>query len=111
MGCARRPDHSVSPGIISTPMGQQEMDGPSGVYMRAMIDASGAKRLGTPDDITAAVAIPPGPDSTFITGVDLLVNGGVIAALRSGQVTSADPPKQLEQRTPTSKPIVPSKEM
>lgn len=79
--------NSVSPGIISTPMGQQELDGPSGVYMRAMIDASGAKRLGTPDDITAAVAFLLGPDSTFITGIDLLVDGGVIAALRSGQVT------------------------
>lgn len=79
--------NSISPGIISTPMGQQELDGPSGVYMRAMIDASGAKRLGTPDDITAAVAFLLGPDSTFVTGVDLLVDGGVIAALRSGQVT------------------------
>ena len=79
--------NSVSPGIISTPMGQQELDGPSGVYMRAMIDASGAKRLGTPDDITAAVAFLLGPDSTFMTGIDLLVDGGVIAALRSGQVT------------------------
>ena len=79
--------NSVSPGIISTPMGQQELDGPSGVYMRAMIDASGAKRLGTPDDVTAAVAFLLGPDSTFITGIDLLVDGGVIAALRSGQVT------------------------
>jgi len=79
--------NSVSPGIISTPMGQQELDGPSGIYMRAMIEASGAKRLGTPDDITAAVAFLLGPDSTFITGVDLLVDGGVIAALRSGQVT------------------------
>jgi NAD(P)-dependent dehydrogenase (short-subunit alcohol dehydrogenase family) len=68
-------------------MGQQELAGPSGVYMRAMIDASGAKRLGTPDDITAAVAFLLGPESTFITGIDLLVDGGVIAALRSGQVT------------------------
>ena len=79
--------NSVSPGIISTPMGQQELDGPSGVYMRAMIAASGARRLGTPDDITAAVAFLLGPDSTFITGIDLLVDGGVIAALRSGRVT------------------------
>ena len=55
--------------------------------MRAMIDASGANRLGTPDDITAAVAFLLGPDATYITGIDLLVDGGVIAALRSGQVT------------------------
>lgn len=78
--------NSVSPGIISTPMGQQELDGPSGGIIRAMVEASGAKRLGTPEDITAAVAFLLGPDATFITGIDLLVDGGVIAALRSGQV-------------------------
>jgi NAD(P)-dependent dehydrogenase (short-subunit alcohol dehydrogenase family) len=51
-----------------------------------MIDASAAGRLGTPDDIAAAVAFLLGPDSTFITGTDLLVDGGVVAALRSGRL-------------------------
>jgi NAD(P)-dependent dehydrogenase (short-subunit alcohol dehydrogenase family) len=74
--------NSISPGIISTPMGQQELAGESGEMMRMMIERSAAKRLGTAaGDIAAAVDFLLGPSSTFISGTDLLVDGGVIAAL------------------------------
>ncbi|WP_301336971.1 SDR family oxidoreductase [Mycobacterium asiaticum] len=76
--------NSISPGIISTPMGQQELDSPVGDGMRAMIAMSGTGRIGTPDDIAAATAFLLGPDATFITGTDLLVDGGVTAALKAG---------------------------
>lgn len=75
--------NSISPGIISTPMGQRELSSPLGDGMRAMVDASSAGRLGTPDDIAAAAAFLLGPESSFVTGTDLLIDGGVIAALRS----------------------------
>lgn len=78
--------NSVSPGIISTPMGRQELAGQSGDYMRAMVAGSATKRVGTPMDIAEAVAFLLGPDSTFITGADLLVDGGVVAAIRSGAI-------------------------
>ncbi|MFJ8023533.1 SDR family oxidoreductase [Streptomyces sp. NPDC096311] len=77
--------NSISPGVISTPMGQQELTGESGTAMRAMIANSAAKRLGTPGDIADAAAFLLGPASTYISGTDLLVDGGVIAALRSGR--------------------------
>ena len=80
--------NSISPGIISTPMGRQELASPNGELMRMMVDSSGAGRLGTPEDIAAAAAFLLGPDSTLITGVDLLVDGGAVAALRSGQVSA-----------------------
>lgn len=76
--------NSISPGIISTPMGQQELASPVGDGMRAMIAMSGTGRIGTPDDIAAAAAFLLGPDATFITGTDLLVDGGVVAALKAG---------------------------
>lgn len=76
--------NSISPGITSTPMSQRELAAESGAFLRAMIDASGAGRLGTPEDIAAAAAFLLGPDSTFITGTDLLVDGGAMAAVRSG---------------------------
>jgi NAD(P)-dependent dehydrogenase (short-subunit alcohol dehydrogenase family) len=79
--------NSVSPGVISTPMGKEELDGESGRQMRAMIDASGTKRLGTSGDIANAVAFLLGPDSSFVTGTDLLVDGGVVAAVRSGAMS------------------------
>ncbi|MEW2152309.1 SDR family oxidoreductase [Streptomyces albidoflavus] len=81
--------NSVSPGVIATPMGQQELDGVSGRTMRAMVAASGTGRLGTPEDIAEAAAFLLGPGASFITGNDLLVDGGVVAALRSGRLPPA----------------------
>ncbi|HEY7053575.1 MAG TPA: SDR family oxidoreductase [Mycobacterium sp.] len=76
--------NSVSPGIISTPMGRQELDSDHGNHMRAWVDMSGTHRVGTPGDIAHAVAFLLGPESSFITGTDLLVDGGVVAALAAG---------------------------
>jgi NAD(P)-dependent dehydrogenase (short-subunit alcohol dehydrogenase family) len=76
--------NSISPGIISTPMGQQELASPVGDGMRAMIAMSATGRLGTPEDIASATAFLLGPDASFITGTDLLVDGGVIAAIKAG---------------------------
>lgn len=81
--------NTISPGVISTPMGQQELAGPSGSFMREMIAASGTGRIGTTEDIASAAAFLLGPDSTFVTGTDLLVDGGVIASSRSGHFSSA----------------------
>jgi len=81
--------NSISPGVIATPMGRQELDGDNGRTMRAMIAASGTGRMGTPDDIAAAAAFLLGPDASFITGNDLLVDGGVVAAIRAGRLAPA----------------------
>lgn len=75
--------NSISPGVVSTPMGQQELASPVGDGMRAMIAMSATGRLGTPDDIAAAAAFLLGSEATFITGTDLLVDGGVVAAVKS----------------------------
>ncbi|WP_371551866.1 SDR family oxidoreductase [Streptomyces sp. NBC_00554] len=74
--------NTISPGVISTPMGAQELQGPAGVHIQAMLDLSGARRAGTPDDIASAAAFLTGPDSAFITGNDLLVDGGTVSAQR-----------------------------
>nr|HEX4319151.1 SDR family oxidoreductase [Kofleriaceae bacterium] len=76
--------NSISPGIIATPMAQKEMSSPVGDIYRQMIAVSPAKRMGTPDDVASAAAYLLGPDGTFITGSDLLIDGGVIATLRAG---------------------------
>jgi NAD(P)-dependent dehydrogenase (short-subunit alcohol dehydrogenase family) len=53
-----------------------------------MIAMSGTGRIGTADDIAAAAAFLLGPDATFITGTDLLVDGGVVASAKSGNAAS-----------------------
>jgi len=78
--------NSVSPGVISTAMGRQELDSPSGAFMRAMVDNSGTGRIGTPSDIADAVTFLVGPLASFITGTDLLVDGGSVAAVATGRV-------------------------
>jgi NAD(P)-dependent dehydrogenase (short-subunit alcohol dehydrogenase family) len=78
--------NSISPGVIATKMGQAELSGPAGQAMRAMISASAAGRQGTAEDIAAATDFLTGPHSTFITGTDLLVDGGVVAAQRNGHL-------------------------
>jgi NAD(P)-dependent dehydrogenase (short-subunit alcohol dehydrogenase family) len=73
--------NSISPGIISTPMGNAELAGPNGEFMRGMIAGSPAGRVGTAHDIASAVEFLVGPAASFITGTDLLVDGGVVASL------------------------------
>lgn len=77
--------NSISPGIISTPMALQEMSGPGGPVYGQMIGTSASGRMGTPDDVASVAAFLLGPESSFVTGTDLLVDGGVIAALRAGR--------------------------
>jgi NAD(P)-dependent dehydrogenase (short-subunit alcohol dehydrogenase family) len=75
---------SISPGVISTPMGQAELAGPAGDQMRHMIGISGVKRLGTPDDIAAVVEFLISHEASFISGCDILVDGGTVAGLMYG---------------------------
>lgn len=79
--------NSISPGVISTPMGAEELASESGAGMRAMIAGSGTGRIGTAGDIAAAADWLLGKDATFVTGIDLRVDGGAVAAVRSGVVS------------------------
>jgi NAD(P)-dependent dehydrogenase (short-subunit alcohol dehydrogenase family) len=76
--------NSISPGIISTSMSQQELASESGDQMRMLLGLSPVKRLGTPDDIAAAAEFLLDPRAaSFVTGTDLLVDGGAVAAVRA----------------------------
>jgi NAD(P)-dependent dehydrogenase (short-subunit alcohol dehydrogenase family) len=78
--------NSISPGIIVTPLAQHELNSEIGDGYRAMIAASPSKRMAPPEEIAVAASYLLGPDAGFITCSDLLIDGGVIAAMRAGKL-------------------------
>lgn len=74
--------NTVSPGVIYTDMVRQELEGKVGDQLRQMLSVTPINRIGTPDDVASAIAFLIGPESSFIAGNDLLVDGGVSQALR-----------------------------
>ena len=75
--------NTISPGIIVTPLAYDEFNA-NGAGYQAMIDASAARRVATSDEIADAAAFLLGEHASFINGIDLLIDGGVIASIRTG---------------------------
>ena len=78
--------NTISPGIIITPLAKDELTGPRGAGYRRMIEVSAAGRAGTPDEVATVAALLMGPDGGFITGSDILMDGGVTAAYWYGEL-------------------------
>lgn len=78
--------NTISPGIIITPLANDELKGPRGPGYRRMLEVSAAGRAGTPDEVGTVGALLMGPDGAFITGSDILMDGGVTAAYWFGDL-------------------------
>ena len=78
--------NTISPGIVMTPLAKDELGGPRGEGYRRMIEVSAAGRAGTPDEVGAVAALLMGVDGGFITGSDILMDGGVTAAYWYGEL-------------------------
>jgi NAD(P)-dependent dehydrogenase (short-subunit alcohol dehydrogenase family) len=78
--------NTISPGIIITPLANDELKGPRGPGYRRMMEVSAAGRAGTPDEVGTVGALLMGPDGAFITGSDFLIDGGVTAAYWFGDL-------------------------
>ncbi len=79
--------NTISPGIIITPLANDELKGPRGPGYRRMIEVSAAGRAGTPDEVGVIGALLMGPEGAFITGSDFLMDGGVTAAYWYGDLS------------------------
>jgi len=70
---------SVSPGTIDTPMGVQEFERQPG--MRQLKSIAPLGRSGHAEEIAAVVDFLLSDQASFVTGTDVLVDGGVCAAI------------------------------
>jgi len=70
---------SLSPGIIDTPQGRQEAQ----VHqtMAQLVQMTPLRREGLAEEVAKVVAFALSDDASFLNGTDLLVDGGVVAAI------------------------------
>jgi NAD(P)-dependent dehydrogenase (short-subunit alcohol dehydrogenase family) len=73
---------SVSPGIIDTPMGRQESAARSTNAMLVGVTPLG--RQGQPQEVAAVTALLLSDEASYVNGIDVLVDGGTVAAVRRG---------------------------
>lgn len=78
----------ISPGIITSPLSGAELSSENKNYYKRMLEVCPAGRAGTPDEVATLAALVMGPDGAFITGSDFLMDGGVTASFRFGELQS-----------------------
>lgn len=70
---------SLSPGIIDTDMGRLEQK--AGPEMDRMIAVTPLARMGRAEEIASVVAFLASPAASYISGTDILVDGGTVAGI------------------------------
>jgi NAD(P)-dependent dehydrogenase (short-subunit alcohol dehydrogenase family) len=71
--------NSVSPGLIDTPMGRQEFE--QQPMMQTLLDRTPLGREGRSDEVTAVAEFLLSDAASFVNGVDMLVDGGMIPGM------------------------------
>lgn len=72
--------NSISPGIIVTPLALDEFNGIRGEFYKDMFKKSPAGRPGTADEVANVAEFLLSSKGEFITGSDVLIDGGATAA-------------------------------
>ena len=69
--------NAISPGPIDTPMTRSMVQGESGQQLKnKLLSTMPLGRMGSPDEIAKAVLFLASDDSSFVTGIELFVDGG-----------------------------------
>ena len=78
--------NSISPGIVITHLANDELNGPRKDGYRKMLSLSPAGRAGTPDEIGDLAEFLMSHKGRFISGSDILIDGGTTASYWFGDL-------------------------
>ena len=78
--------NSISPGIIITPLANDELKGPRGEGYRKMLSLCPCGRAGTPDEVGDLAEFLMSSRGRWITGSDFLIDGGTTASYFYGDL-------------------------
>ena len=78
--------NSISPGIVITPLANDALNGPRKEGYRKMLSLCPAGRAGTPDEIGDLAEFLMSHKGRFISGSDILIDGGTTASYWFGDL-------------------------
>ena len=82
--------NSISPGIIVTPLAIDEFNGPRGDFYKNMFANCPSGRPGTADEVATVADLLLNEQGSFITGSDILIDGGATASYFYGKLKPKD---------------------
>jgi NAD(P)-dependent dehydrogenase (short-subunit alcohol dehydrogenase family) len=86
---------TVSPGLTSTAM--VELERKAGAPIDDVVANTPMGRIGVAEDIVAGIEWLAGPQAAFVTGTDLLIDGGMTSALKWTEFKTQDPRDRNKQ--------------